>query len=292
MNKRGLITLVVIFVGLFVVFFGFSALMLSSTGSLSASGESIGVVEVTGPIMKSKKPVRDIRRFLKDDSIKGIVVRVDSPGGAVAPSQEIYDAVQKAKKEKPLAVSMGSTAASGGYYIACGADTVFANPGTVTGSIGVITQLFTVEKLVEKAQVDVHTIKTGPYKDSGSPFRDFTERDRAYFREMIDDVYDQFVEDVAECRDLEISRVRQLADGRVYTGRQAHEYKLVDKLGSFQDAVQFVADEAGLEEDPQIVYPPTQSNFLSDFVSTSVDGAINSVTKRITPVVEYRYAGP
>lgn len=291
MNKRGLITIAVIFIGLFVIFFGFSMVMLSSVGGID-SGPQVGVVEVIGPITDSKKAVKDIRRFVKDDNIKALVIRVDSPGGSVGPSQEIYDAVKKAKAIKPLVVSMGSTAASGGYYIACGADTVYANPGTITGSIGVITQVITVDKLVEKADIEVHTVATGKFKDSGSPFKEFSVDDEVYFRSMIDDIYDQFVEDVAACRKIDEAKVRELADGRVYTGRQAKKNKLVDELGSMQDAVDFVAKKAKLDGEPTLVYPPEETSFLSQALSASVDNAIDTVQKRAAPSVEYRWVGP
>jgi protease-4 len=291
MNKRGLITIAVIFIGLFVIFFGFSMVMLTSVGGID-NGPQVGVVEVIGPITDSKKAVQNIRRFVKDDNIKALVIRVDSPGGSVGPSQEIYDAVKKAKAIKPLVVSMGSTAASGGYYIACGADTVYANPGTITGSIGVITQVITVDKLVEKADIEVHTVATGKFKDSGSPFKEFSVDDEVYFRSMIDDIYDQFVEDVAACRKLDETKVRELADGRVYTGRQAKKNKLVDELGSMQDAVDFVAKKAKLDGEPTLVYPPEETSFLSQALSASVDNAIDTVQKRTAPTVEYRWVGP
>jgi protease-4 len=274
-----------------VIFFGFSMVMLSSVGGID-SGPQVGVVEVIGPITDSKKAVQDIRRFVKDDNIKALVIRVDSPGGSVGPSQEIYDAVKKAKAIKPLVVSMGSTAASGGYYIACGADTVYANPGTITGSIGVITQVITVDKLVEKADIEVHTVATGKFKDSGSPFKEFSVDDEVYFRSMIDDIYDQFVEDVAACRKIDEAKVRELADGRVYTGRQAKKNKLVDELGSMQDAVDFVAKKAKLDGEPTLVYPPEETSFLSQALSASVDNAIDTVQKRAAPSVEYRWVGP
>ncbi len=294
MNKRGLITILVIFAGLFVLLFGFSLVMLSSTGALSDDDKPhVGVVEITGPIMESKKTVEQIRKLSKDDKIRALVIRVDSPGGSVGPSQEIYDAVKKAKALKPLVVSMGATAASGGYYIACGADTIFANSGTVTGSIGVITQLFNVEEILAMAKVDVHTIKTGPYKDAGSPFKPFTEQDERYFSALIGDIYEQFVEAVAACRKLDLATVRELADGRVYTGRQAHKYKLVDQLGSFQDAVDHVAKQAKIEGDVKLVYPEKDDlGLLGALLQQGVESAMSGVAQRArassTPSVEYR----
>ena len=292
MNKRGLATIAIVFIGLFVIFFTFSLVMLSTVdGGFGSGNEYVGVVEIQGPIMESKAAVKSLRKFVKDESVKAIVVRVDSPGGAVGPSQEIYSAVKRAKVAKPLVISMGGTAASGGYYIACGADTIYANPGTVTGSIGVITQLFNVEQLLDKAQVEVNTIKTGPYKDAGSPFKPFTEQDRAYFEQMIGDIYDQFVEDVAECRKLEIEQVKELADGRVYTGRQAREYKLVDELGSLQDAIDHVAKEAKIEGEVQVLYPSKDEPLLGRLLKSSVQDVFSEVRSQTSPVVEYRMVG-
>lgn len=294
MNRRGLITIVVIFFGLFALFFGFSMVMLSSVGGLDEGGDNqIGVIEVTGPIMDSKKTVAQLRKFVKDDNIKGLVIRVDSPGGAVAPSQEIYDAVKKAKAKKPLVVSMGGTAASGGYYIACGADTIFANSGSVTGSIGVITQLFQVNQLLDKAKIEVNTIKTGPYKDAGSPFKPFGEDDARYFNELITDIYDQFVDDVAECRKLKREEVLKVADGRVFTGRQALKLKLVDKLGTFEDAVDHVAKAAKIKDDPKLVYPAKDEvPLLGSLLKSNVEGLVQEVKQSATPSIEYRYVGP
>jgi protease-4 len=292
MERRGLYTIIAVFFGLFIVFFGITFIALSASGGLGEDGEAVGVVEITGAIMESKTAVKQLRKFSRDENIRAIVVRVDSPGGAVAPSQEIYDAVKKAKKEKPLVVSMGSTAASGGYYIACGADTIYANSGTVTGSIGVITQLFNVSKLVDAAQVDVETFTTGDFKNSGSPFTPVTEQDRQFFQQLIDDIYEQFVEDVAECRGLEPAAVRKVADGRVFTGRQAHGLELVDEIGTFQDAVAFVAKEAKIEGDPRLVYPTKEdTSLLTSLLSGSVQGLLREAKTSSTPVVEYRFTG-
>lgn len=300
MNRRGVWTIVIIFAGLFVLFFGFSMVMLAALGQGGGGfgggdGPKVGVVEITGPIMDSKKTVKDIRKFASDDAIKALVIRVDSPGGAVAPSQEIFDAVLKAKDKKPLVVSMGSTAASGGYYIAIGSDTIFANSGTVTGSIGVITQIMGFSKLVEKAQVDVHTFTTGPYKDAGSPLKEMSERDKLYFKALIDDIYEQFVADVAKRRKLKPEEVRKVADGRVFTGRQALKHKLVDKIGTLHDAVAFVAKEAKLEGEPKLVYPAKDEKLLDGLLKSSarsvVRGAAEEVRAVTTPVVEYRMSG-
>ncbi|MEM1347093.1 MAG: signal peptide peptidase SppA [Myxococcota bacterium] len=295
MNRRGLVTIVAIFGGLFLLFFGFSVVMLTYTGEqpLGSGDNSVGVVEVSGTIMASKETVADIRKMAKDDSIKAMVIRIDSPGGAVAPSQEIFDAVRKAKEEKPLVASMGSTAASGGYYIAVGADKIYANAGTITGSIGVITQQFNASELLEFLELDVNTITTGPYKDAGSPFKEMTEQDRVYFRQLIDDIYEQFIEDVASGRDMELEAVRELADGRVYTGRQAVANKLVDELGTLQDAVDDVAKQAKIDGDVRVVYPPKEaSSVLSSLLQGSIRGVAAGVEAELDPpAVQYRLRG-
>lgn len=265
---------------------------MGDEGLTGLGEEKVGVVEVIGPITDSKETVRNLRRFVEDDTIKAIVVRIDSPGGSVAPSQEMFQAVQRAKEKKPLVVSMGNLAASGGYYIAIGADKIYANPGSVTGSIGVITQLFNVSRITEKLDLEVNTLKTGPYKDSGSPFREFTVQDEVYFRDLIDDIYEQFVEDVAKSRKMEVSEAKKFADGRVFTGRQAKEYGLVDELGTLTDAVDYVAKEAKIEGDPKIVYPAKETSVLDQLLKSNLQSLVSEAKQQATPVVEYRYVGP
>lgn len=294
-GRKGIITVIVVFGGMFLMFFlfAFIAIASMSDGAFSfAAGERVGIVEVEGPIMGSKKIVKNLRRYARDESIKGIVVRVNSPGGAVAPSQEIFRAIEDAGTKKPIAVSMGSTAASGGYYVALGADRIFANPGTVTGSIGVITQLFDVHEILNTVNVEVNTIKTGPYKDSGSPFREFNLQDEVQFRQLIDDVYDQFVDDIAAARNMDVEAVKKLADGRVFTGRQAKELALVDDLGTFQDAVDWVAKKADVKGEPKIVYPPKDGGLLDEIIRGGVQSLVSETRASTTPLVEYRYVGP
>lgn len=294
-NRRGIATVVAVFGGLFAMFFLFAFVAIASLqgdGFDFAGQPRVGIIEVTGPIMGSREVLADIRRFRDDENVKAIVVRVDSPGGAVAPSQEIMQAIAELGTAKPVAVSMGATAASGGYYVALGAQRIFANPGTITGSIGVITQLFDVHRILEHVDVDVHTIKTGPYKDSGSPFRELTLEDEVQFRQLIGDVYDQFVEDIARARKLELQAVKPLADGRVFTGRQAKELGLVDELGSLADAVRWVAKEAKLEGEPKIVYPPKKGGLVDELIAGGVRSFVTQTRESATPVVEYRYIGP
>ena len=293
MKKRNLITLIVVFGGLFVgllVFIGALVMVFSADGL--HDGPSVGVVEIEGPIMESEKVVEDLERFADDDDVKGIVVRIDSPGGAVAPSQEMYQAIRRVADKKPLAVSMGTVAASGGYYAACGSDTIFSNPGTITGSIGVITQFFNVERLVERTDIEIHTITSGDFKNAGSPFEPFEDEHAEYFSEMVFDIHDQFVEDVAECRQMEIRDVSKLADGRVFTGRQAHDRNLVDELGTLHDAIEYVADRAGLD-DPPVVYPPEERlGLFGELFRVAVDSSVTELKEQKRPRVSYEYVGP
>ena len=294
MKKRGILTLVVIFGGLFLgllIFIGVLVAAFSPDG-FGAPEDRIGVVEVDGVIMESKKTIEDLRRFQKDDSVKGVVVRVDSGGGAVAPSQEIYYAIRTLKETKPVVVSMGTVAASGGYYIACGADTIFSNPGTITGSIGVITQFFNVEGLVQRFDLEVHTVASGDFKDAGSPFKPFEPEDEAVFASLVEDVHRQFVEDIADCRDMAVDEVAPLADGRVFTGRQAMGHNLVDEMGSLRDAIDYLAGQTGLD-DPPVVYPPEERiGFLGDLLQVAVKSSATEVREQTKPRVLYQYTGP
>jgi protease IV len=294
MNKRNIASLVIIFGGLFVVLMIFIAVLVQafSPDGFGSGKDRIGVVEVEGAIMESKKVVEDLRRFEKDKTVKGVVVRVDSPGGAVGPSQEIYEAVKRLKKDKPVVISMGTVAASGGYYVACGSDKIFANPATITGSIGVISQFFGVHEILEMAHVDVNTVKTGPFKDTGSPFREFGVDDELTVANLIGDIYEQFVEVVAECRSLSPEMARSLADGRVFSGRQAKELGLVDELGSLRDAIDYLAGELELD-DPPVVYPPKErAGFVAELLRAGVRGVVQETQAQTTPRVQYRYVGP
>lgn len=298
MKRKGLVTILMVFGFLFAVFFLFSLLVLSSvSGDLPVTGEGIGVVEVNGPITDSRLFVEQIQEFEDNANIKGIVVRVDSPGGAVAPSQEMYQAVLRARDKKQVIISMGNLAASGGYYIACAGEKIFANPGTVTGSIGVITQLTNFNQLAELAKVDVITIKSGKHKDMGNPFREFKEDDREVFQGMVLDIYEQFIKDVSRARKIELEEIRKIADGRVYTGRQAQELGLVDELGGLQDAAAWLAKEVGIQGRPSLIYPPAQEDELlqklfQGSAQSVARGVFEAVRQEGTPTMQYRYLGP
>lgn len=231
---------------------------------LDVSGEDrIALIRVEGVILDAQETVGDLKKYAEAPSVKAIVLRIDSPGGGVVPSQEIYDAVKRvrSKNNKAVIASMGTVAASGGYYIAAATDRIMANPGTLTGSIGVIMELANLEGLLKKIGVESVVVKSGEHKDLGSPFRKMKEEDRRILQAVMDDVHSQFIEAVAEGRSLAVSDVRSLADGRVFTGRQAKAAKLVDDLGDLEDAIKLAAEMAGIEGEPKVVEPRRRFSF-------------------------------
>jgi protease-4 len=239
--------------GLLVVF-----LATALWPDLDLSGEDrIALIRVEGVILDAQQTVGDLKKFGDSPSVKAIVLRIDSPGGGVVPSQEIHDAVMRVrnKQNKAVVASMGTVAASGGYYIAAATDRIMANPGTLTGSIGVIMELANLEGLLKKIGVENVVVKSGRHKDIGSPFRKMSDEDRRILQSVMDDVHTQFIEAVAEGRSLDVSDVQPLADGRIFTGRQAKEIKLVDELGNLDDAIRLAADLAGIEGEPKVVEP-------------------------------------
>jgi len=291
----------IIFGGLVVCLFGFLVVLSMALGSGRRSGVSsadhVGVIEVVGEIRDSKLLLKEIRDFSEDDHVKAVVVRIDSPGGAVGPSQEIYDAIRKLSKKKKVVASMGSIAASGGFYIACAAEKVYANPGTLTGSIGVIFAIPNFRGLMKWAGVEMNTITAGRMKDSGSPYREMTPEERAYFERVLHDVHEQFIEAVADGRKLKADDVRPNADGRVFTGRQAKELKLVDELGGFDDAAEAAAKMAGIKDDPpELEYPKKDKKLLEELLGEDarsvVGGAASSVMEGLTGGMGLQYRMP
>ena len=216
-------------------------------------GSKVALVRLEGPITGSKNIIDEIKEYAKDRSIKAIVLRIDSPGGAVAPSQEIYEEVRKTAAKKKVVVSMGSIAASGGYYIASAATRIIANPGTLTGSIGVIMEIPNVEGLMNKIGLKTEIIKSGKNKDMGTPFRTMKPEERKILQGVMDNVHEQFIRAVAKGRKMKVEDVRTIADGRVFTGEQALKNGLVDQLGTLEDAIRTAAKLAGVSGEPQVV---------------------------------------
>jgi protease-4 len=275
-------TFLLIMGGIFLFMIISSVIGSFFSDGLMASDNQIAVVEIQGMITQSREMVRQLRKFQHDPKVKGIIIRIDSPGGAVGPSQEIYNAVARIRDEgvKKIYASLGSVAASGGYYIASAADTIFANPGTLTGSIGVIMAFSNIQDLVEKIGIRPEVIKSGAFKDAGSPVRSISSKERKLLQNLVDDVHQQFVEDVAKGRNLSTEVVGRLADGRVYTGRQAFELKMVDHLGGMQDAIDLLTTQAGIEGSPQIVQEEEKVPFLDWLMRSAIR---KNLTEALSP---------
>jgi protease-4 len=219
-------------------------------------GQRVAIVELEGLILESEGVVRELVEHLENPAVRAVVLRVNSPGGVVAPTQEIYAAIQRLRKGgKPVVASLGSVAASGGYYVAAAADRVYANPGTLTGSIGVLMQLANLEGLLKKVGVDYVVVKSGRYKDIGSFARAMTPEERRVLQAVLDDVHDQFIDAVAQGRKLSRAEVLGFADGRIVSGRQAQSLRMVDILGGLDEAIEGAAKLAGLPEKPRLILP-------------------------------------
>lgn len=277
-------------VGLFLVSVLIAKVLLG-TGSEAglAGGQGVGLVEVKGMILDSRETVRQLRHFLKKDNVKAVVLRVDSPGGVVAPSQEISDEVRKFAARKKIIVSMGSLAASGGYYISAPATMIYANPGTITASIGVILKLSNIETLMDKIGIKSDTIKTGKFKDSGSPLRKLSEEDRAMLQSVIDSTHEQFVIAVASGRKLPVDDVRRIADGRILSGEQALALKLVDRLGTLQDAIEEAGRQGGIKGDPEVILPPKKKVNYLDLLAEGAEESFKGPLGRVVGGMKLMY---
>jgi protease-4 len=245
------------------------ALAVGSAGGSNGSiwGEALGLVEVDGVIVDDAALIDQIRTYREDRSVRGLLVAINSPGGVVAPSQSIYSELRRAREDGvPVVATIGSVGASGGYYVALAADTIFALPGSITGSIGVVMELPEASELMDRVGVRVEVVKSAEHKDTGSPFRPVTAEDRAVLQSMVSDVYEQFVDVVAEERGLSAESVRLVADGRIFSGRQALQHGLVDRMGNWTDAVATAGRMAGLGETPRVLRPRDQKLTVLDLL--------------------------
>ena len=271
-----------ILAGIFLLFCGGISLLISSAsrhdrGEIFGQKEGLGIINLQGLIVSPEETLRDLLEFRTNDNVKAIVLRIESPGGAVGASQEIFQEVKRINKLKPVVASMGSVAASGGYYAALGAERIMANPGTITGSIGVIIKFANLQELFEKIGYRSEVIKSGRLKDIGSPNRPLSEEERGLIQGLIDNVHEQFVRAVAESRLLPIEQVRGLADGRIFSGEQAKEAGLIDGLGNFTDAALLAGELGGLDttEMPHLIYPKRDEfPFISRFLRGAEGQAI------------------
>jgi len=254
-------------------------LIFGESSELNVSS-GVGVVEVKGIILDPQETVKQLNDFAKDDKVKAVVLRIDSPGGVVGPSQEIWSAVKKLKQKKKVIASMGSVAASGGYYIAAPASLIYANPGTITGSIGVLMKFSNLEGLMEKVGMKSFTLKTGKYKDVGSTTRKMTGDERAMLLSVIENTHTQFVKAVAEGRNLPEAKVRELADGRIFSGEQAMGHKLVDRLGTLQDAIEEAGRLGGISGEPRVIKPPKKKHYLLDMLVEESAGRFGNLIRK------------
>ena len=238
------------------------------------SGSRIGVVLIRGVILDSKGPVEQIKKFRKDERVKALIIRIDSPGGSTAASQEIHREILRTLPKKKIVVSMGNIAASGGYYIAAAADKIVANPGTLTGSIGVIMQFSNLKELLHKIGVGMEVVKSGSFKDIGSPLRDMKPEERQLLEGVIKNVHGQFIEAVAQGRRLPKDQVAQIADGRIFSGEQAKTLGLVDELGSFEDAVDLVKKMVGLSGEVKLVQAEKKKFSIWEFLFSELAGEV------------------
>jgi len=301
-----------IFISILVItifFTGISFLFLAKVISSTGGGEryeydyrsgkgngKIAVVDLDFTIITSDPIVRQFKKYREDKNIKAIVLRINTPGGGVAASQEMYEEIKKTRDSgKPVIVSFASLAASGGYYAACGGSLIVSNPGSLTGSIGVIMSFVTIQELAKKLGIDETTIKSGELKDAGSPFRYPTEKDKEYFQDIVDDSYQQFLDVVSKERKIDMEDLKKIANGRVFTGSQAKKLGLVDSLGTFEDAIRIAGRMGGIEGEPTIVKEKTRLGIVEQLMEGSTSSEIKELKQDLKnefidkPVLQYKF---
>jgi protease-4 len=270
----------------------FVLLFVSKSDDVDEDGPRIGVVQIKGLITSSRKPIEELRRFRKDTTIKAIVVRIESPGGSVGPSQEIYREIERTRQKKVVVASLGAVAASGGYYIAAACEKIVASPGTITGSIGVISQTTHVHELISMARVQTHTFKSGALKDVGSPLRAMGEEDRAFMQGFVGEVYKQFLRDVAKARKRPVDKIRPVADGRIVSGEQALAAGLIDKLGNFTDALEAAGELAKVKGEPVPIYPRAHKSLLAELLTDSVEIVAQAIRGAVSDSTQIEVRDP
>lgn len=293
-DNRALWVIVALLGFFFLVFLVFMMSILAMVSGTVPKEHAIGVIEITGTIEKPESTVAAIRKMNEEATVKAILIRINSPGGSVSASQEMAEAIGMIKK--PVAISLGDVAASGGYYVACAGPRIFANAGTLTGSIGVISQVMEFSELLNRLNIKVNTVKTGELKDSGSPFRAFEPQDRAYFEQLGLDLYQQFVDQVARARKLPREKILEVADGRVLSGRQALAAGLVDELGGMAVALTYLQNEAKIQ-DYDLIYPQSSANPWIDMLLTegreqagkAIKAGVEALTQENSEIFKYLY---
>jgi len=273
--RKVFLTIVILFFILFAFLIGLGIGVFTKGDDGFGGKDKVAVLTIENVIFDSREYLESINSIKKDSSIKAIVLRINSPGGAVGPAQEIYSEILAIKKNKPVVASLGTVAASGGYYVACAADKILSNPGTITGSIGVIAQFINYKELMNWAKLDVEVLKSGSFKDTGSPIRELKPEERKYLQSLIDNVHSQFKKAVSDSRNIEPQKIDAIADGRIYTGEQAKELSLVDELGTLNDAIKLAGTMGGIKDEPGVTYYPKKKTKLLDLL-TNLDSSIIS----------------
>ncbi len=294
MAKKSDVIIGVIIIGSFLIFllfmiFAFIGISGERGLFVPGMGKRVAIIDLHGVISSSADFIRQLKKYTKDSSVPAIVVHIDSPGGGVAASQEIYKEIKKAREEgKKIVASMGSVGASGGYYVACAADTIIANPGTLTGSIGVIFQFPVAEELFKKIGLRFEVVKSGEFKDVGSFNRRMTNEERKLLQSVIDDTYDQFVDVLVEGRGLSKEEVLEIADGSIFTGRQAKKLGLIDELGDFEDAIKIAGEMAGIEGPPKTIKERKRKVTLFDLLTQTIEelSKLNE-SEKLMPKLQY-----
>jgi len=276
---KGVFVLVSILGLIFVISFAAGRWGLFEGSGISLSNDKIAVISIQGVLTSSAETIREFKKYEEDEDVKALVLRIDSPGGTVVAAQEIYEEIQKLRENKVVLASMGNVAASGGYYVASATEEIVANPGTLTGSIGVISEYPNIEQLMKKVGLRSEVMKSGRFKDLGNPTREMTEEERQLLQNLIDNIHMQFIRDVALGRGRTVEEIEPLADGRVFTGEQAKENGLVDRLGNFQDALDRAAELAGIEGKPVIIYPEEKRKKIWEYLIQSLAEGMGSVLR-------------
>lgn len=269
MKRTWLVISLAVFAGLLILF----SVAFSFGRWERLGGSKVALITVDGVILDSKEVIEQLEKHRTNPTVKAIVLRINSPGGGVAPSQEIHEEILKTRQtdKKPIVASMGSVAASGGYYIASAADLIVANPGTITGSIGVILQIPNISGLMQKIGVKSVVVKSGQHKDLASPTREMTEAERQILQGMLDDVHDQFIDVVATGRHIDRKKVEAIADGRIFSGREAQSLGLVDQLGNLQDAIERAGALAGIRGKPTVIQERKRGFSVTDLLRGSLN---------------------
>ncbi len=251
---------------LFLASFLAGRMGLFQLSTRSLSSQKVAVLPLNGFLEDAAPFLKELERYRKMDDVKAIVIRIESPGGTIVPAQEIYEEIRKMKGEKTVLASLGNVAASGGYYVACAAEEIVSNPGSLTGSIGVITVFQNYRELMDRIGYRTDIMKAGRYKDLGNPMREMTPEENALEQAMLDNIHQQFIRDVAQGRNREVEEIKPLADGRTFTGEQALEVGLVDRLGNLQDTIERAAELSGIDGKPTVVYPEEKRPTIWEFV--------------------------